>query len=98
MNDVVENVDSEEEFNDAVEVTDETMEEDDLPGEPERPEEGNNDMEDVRQTDEPEKAEEQPITQKKKKQPSPRERRRTRSMAAAEKRRTPIKERWLLTR
>ena len=83
-----ENIDSEEEFNDAVEVTDETMEDNELP---EGPEEMNNDVEDERQTDE------QAKKQTKKKQPSPRERR-TRSMAAAKKKRTPIKERWLFTR
>ena len=60
------------------------MDRDDLPGETERPEEGNN----IQREE----------TKKKKKQPSPRERRRTRSMAAAEKKKTPIKERWTLMR
>merc|ERR1712059_179304 len=77
-------VDSEEEFNDAVEITDETVDRDDLPGETERPDEGNNILREE--------------TKKKKKQPSPRERRRTRSMAVAEKKKTPIKEKWTTTR
>ena len=67
---------------------------DEIPEEPEGPEEINDDMEDNR---EPDKPDEQPKKQNKKKQLSPRERR-TRGMAAAEKRRTPVKERWILER